>query len=148
MAGSNTSLWHVHKALKIQHTRDWYVQSWSMAVQFRTPQSILLQDELERVKKRAARFVTGNFTCETASMTGILEQLKWESLRKRRKDIRLIMLYKRVQPVYPQMTLFPQLGVPGIITPWHFKPHWLRLILTSQVSFPDYKRLELPNLCF
>ena len=27
-------------------------------------------------------------------MTGILEQLKWESLKKRRKDGRLIILYK------------------------------------------------------
>ena len=37
------------------------------------PQSILLQDELEKVQKRAARFVTGNYTYETRSMTGILE---------------------------------------------------------------------------
>ena len=28
------------------------------------------------------------------SMTGILGQLKWESLKKRRKDNRLILLYK------------------------------------------------------
>ena len=28
------------------------------------------------------------------SLTGILEQLKWESLKNRRKDSRLIMLYK------------------------------------------------------
>ena len=27
-------------------------------------------------------------------MTGILEQLKWESLRKRRRDSRIIMLHK------------------------------------------------------
>ena len=27
-------------------------------------------------------------------MTGILEQLKWESLKKRRKDSRLLVLYK------------------------------------------------------
>ena len=27
-------------------------------------------------------------------MTGLLKQLKWESLKKRRKDSRLIMLYK------------------------------------------------------
>ena len=27
-------------------------------------------------------------------MTGILEQVKWESLKKKRKDNRLIMLYK------------------------------------------------------
>ena len=38
------------------------------------PQSILLQDELEKVQNKAARFVTGNYTYETGSMTGILEQ--------------------------------------------------------------------------
>ena len=58
------------------------------------PHSLLLQDELEKVQKRAARFVTGNYNFETGSMTGILEKLKWESLKKRRKDSRLIMLYK------------------------------------------------------
>ena len=57
------------------------------------PQSLLLQDE-QKVQKGADRFVTGNYTYETGSMTGILEQLKWESLKKRRKDSRLIMLYK------------------------------------------------------
>ena len=31
---------------------------------------------------------------ETGSMTGILGQLKWEFLKKRRKDNRLILLYK------------------------------------------------------
>ena len=58
------------------------------------PQSILLQDEPEKVQIRAARFVTGNFTYETRSITDILEQHKWESLKKRRKDKRLIMPYK------------------------------------------------------
>ena len=47
-----------------------------------------------RIRKRAARFVTGNYSYETGSMTGILGQLKWESLRKKRKDNRLILLYK------------------------------------------------------
>ena len=56
-------------------------------------QSILLQDELEKVQKRATRYVTGNYVdYETGSMTGILKQLKWESLKKRKKDSRLIML--------------------------------------------------------
>ena len=45
-------------------------------------------------QNRAARFVTGNYVFETGSMTGILSQLKWESLKKRRKDSRLILLYK------------------------------------------------------
>ena len=53
-----------------------------------------LQEELEKVQNRAARFVTRNYIYETGSMTGILGQLKWESLKKRRKDNRLIMLYK------------------------------------------------------
>ena len=50
------------------------------------PPGVVLQEELESVQKRAARFVTGNYSYETGSMTGILGQLKWESLKKRRKD--------------------------------------------------------------
>ena len=53
-----------------------------------------LQEELEKVQNRVARFVTGNYVFETGSMTGILDQLKWESLKKRRKDSTLILLYK------------------------------------------------------
>ena len=58
------------------------------------PHTLGLQEELEKVQNRAARFVTGNYVFETGSMTGILGQLKWESLKKRRKDSRLILLYK------------------------------------------------------
>ena len=46
------------------------------------PSSTLLREELEEVQKRAARFVTGNYVYETGSMTDIIEQLKWESLKK------------------------------------------------------------------
>ena len=53
-----------------------------------------LQEELEKVQNRVARFVMGNYVFETGSMTGILGQLKWESLKKRRNDSRLILLYK------------------------------------------------------
>ena len=58
------------------------------------PKGVVLQEELESVQKRAARFVAGNYNYETGSMTGILGQLKWESLVKRRKGNRLILLYK------------------------------------------------------
>ena len=58
------------------------------------PPGVVLQEELESVQKRAARCVTGNYNYETGSMTGILGQLKLESLKKRRKDNRLILLYK------------------------------------------------------
>ena len=65
-----------------------------------------LQEELENIQNCAARFVSGNYVFETGIMTGILGQLKWESLKKRRKDSRLILLYKglKVKPKYPQMT--------------------------------------------
>ena len=49
--------------------------------------SSILQEELEKVQKRAARFVTGNYIYETERMTGILEQLKWESLIKGREIV-------------------------------------------------------------
>ena len=58
------------------------------------PSGLGLQNELEKVQNRAAMFVTGNYNFETGSMTGILEHLKWESLKKRRRDSRLILLYK------------------------------------------------------
>ena len=58
------------------------------------PPGVVLQEELESVPNPAARFVTGNYKYETGSMTGNLGQLKWESLKKRRKDKRLILLYK------------------------------------------------------
>ena len=61
-----------------------------MVVQFGA-ESICLQDELEKVQKRAARFLTGNYTYVTGSMT--IEQLKWESLKKRRK----VMFYKALK---------------------------------------------------
>ena len=53
-----------------------------------------LQNELEKVQNRVARFVTGNYNFETGSMTSILEHLRWESLKKWRRDSRLILLYK------------------------------------------------------
>ena len=61
------------------------------------PHTDMLQEELEKVQNRAARFVTRNYVNETGSMTGILGQLKWESLNKRRKDNILIVLYKSLK---------------------------------------------------
>ena len=58
------------------------------------PSGIGLQNELEKVQNRAARFVTGNYNFETGSMTYIFEHLKWESLKKRRRYSKLILLYK------------------------------------------------------
>ena len=61
------------------------------------PYTDKLQEKLEMVQNHAARFVTRNYVYETGSMTGIIGQLKWESLKKRRKDNRIIFLYKGLQ---------------------------------------------------
>ena len=53
-----------------------------------------LQDELEKVQNREARFSTRNYVYETGSMTIIIGQLKWESLKERRKDIDSICYLK------------------------------------------------------
>ena len=68
---------------------------------------------LESVQKRTARFVTGNYKYETGIMAGILGQLKWESLKKRRKDNRLIiLLYKGIsgKASIPTDDLIPKTG--------------------------------------
>ena len=44
--------------------------------------------------KSCGKVCDWKYVFETGSMTGILGQLKWESLKKRRKDSRLILLYK------------------------------------------------------
>ena len=74
-----------------------------------------LQEELEKVQDRAARFVTGNYVFETGSMTGILGQLKWESLKYCYTKV------YRVKPEYPQMTLSRRIGVVEINTLWLFR---------------------------
>ena len=89
------------------------------------PPGVVLQEELESVQKRAARFVTGNYSYETGSVTGILGQLKWESLKKRRKDNRLVLLYKGLK-----------VGVVEISTLWHFRLSLLIQMFIKVASFP------------
>ena len=43
-----------------------------------------LKGKLENVLKRAARFMTRNYSRETGSMTGIFDELKWEILQLRK----------------------------------------------------------------
>ena len=55
---------------------------------------MVLQEEIEEVQNRAARFVMSNYCFETGSMTGILKNLRWMSFKKRTRDSGLILLYK------------------------------------------------------
>ena len=79
---------------KKQLIKVWCDQSLSMEAQCWALVEMAVKDELENVQKCAARFVTINYSYETGSITGILDDLKWETPQKRRKDNRLILLYK------------------------------------------------------
>ena len=54
-------------------------------------------DHLEMVNRWAARIVKGrNLRDREVSVTALLENLKWKTLEERRKDLRLILMYKIV----------------------------------------------------
>ena len=116
-----------------------------MAVWFGTPPGVVLQEELESVQKRAVRFVTGNYNYETGSMTGILGQLKWESLKKRRKDNRLILLYKGLKGK-TSVTLSPKLGTVEISTLWHFRLPLPIQMFIKVASSPRLTGIGMPSL--
>ena len=107
------------------------------------PPGVVLQKELESVQKRAAR----NYNYETGSMTGILGQLKWESLKKGGKTIDLYGYIKvlKVKPVYQQMTLSPKLGVVEISTLWYFKLPLLIQMFIKVASFPRLLGIGMPS---
>ena len=53
-----------------------------------------MRDKLEDVQKRSARFITSDYSYEPGSMTRIYEELKLPPLAERRKNNRLILLFK------------------------------------------------------
>ena len=88
------------------------------------PLGVVLQEELESVHKRAARFVTGNYNYETRSMTGILGQLNGNPSRKGGKTIdKDILLYKGLKgkASVPTDDLIPKTRHCRNSTLWHFR---------------------------
>jgi hypothetical protein len=45
---------------------------------------IYLEEQLEKVQKRAARFVLNNYSFEEGSMSEIMETLQWKPLKERK----------------------------------------------------------------
>ena len=103
---------------------------------------VVLEEELEHVQKRAAKFVTGNYNYETGSMTGILEQLKWEYLKKRRKDNRLILLYKGLKG---KASVPTDVGVVEISTLWDFRLPLVIQMFIKVASSPRLSGIGMPS---
>jgi hypothetical protein len=58
------------------------------------PNCLHLENDLERVQKRAGRFVMNNYSFEEGSMTSIMNELGWKQLKQLRQENRLILLHK------------------------------------------------------
>ena len=56
------------------------------------------KDKIEKVQRRAARFVSNNFR-RKASVSEMLHDLGWQSLDGRRQDQRLVLFYKIINGI-------------------------------------------------
>jgi hypothetical protein len=66
------------------------------------PYITLDTNKLEKIQRRAARFITGDYkSSEEGSVTKMLAELELESLQSRRTSQRLILLYKVVEGLVP-----------------------------------------------
>lgn len=64
------------------------------------PYQKVYQEKIEKVQRRAARFVTNDHR-RTSSVKQMLDSLDWEPLQDRREKARLISLYKEVHHLTP-----------------------------------------------
>ena len=100
------------------------------------PSGKTLQDEMEKMQNRPTGFVTVNYNFETGSMSKILEQFKWESLKQRRKSSSLILFYKcpKGQASVPVNDIKTLLGALKTCIHYLFKSHMPGLMLIMPPS--------------
>ena len=81
------------------------------------------KDEIEKVQRRAARFVTGRYH-NTSSVSSMIDHLNWESLEQRCQKARVIMLYKIIHNevnINPQSYLKKQERTTRSAHPYQFQ---------------------------
>ena len=90
--------------MPIKHLLD---QNWSMPRLIWDPHTRTQINQIEKVQRRAARYVTNRYH-NTSSVTDMLQNLNWPSLEITRTRVRLIMFYKiihHVVAIHPLDTL-------------------------------------------
>ena len=90
--------------MPIKHLLD---QNWSMPRLIWDPHTRTQINQIEKVQRRAARYVTNRYH-NTSSETDMLHNLNWPSLEITRTRVRLIMFYKiihHVVAIHPLDTL-------------------------------------------
>ena len=80
------------------------------------PHRLKEKQQIERIQRRAARWVKCDYSRDT-SVSGLLEQLQWPTLEKRRKISRLTIFYKMLSSKNEIAIPIPQyVEVPGYAT--------------------------------
>ena len=96
------------------------------------------KDEIEKVQRRAARFVTGRYH-NTSSVSSMIDHLNWESLEQRRQKARVIMLYKIIHnevDINPQSYLKKQERTTRSAHPFQFQTYSPTIqIMSNTASF-------------
>ena len=116
----------------------------------RDPPGVVIQEELESMQKRAARFVTGNYNYGTGSMTG--SRYSWtikmgipQEKEERQQTLYCYIKVLKVKPMYQQMTLSPKLGIVEISTLWHFRLPLLIQMFIKVASIPRLSGIGMPS---
>ena len=94
-----------------------------LAVVFGIPRVWSFKKKLKKVQNGAARFVTSNYCFETGSMTGILEKIRWESLKKMERDSRVLYKGLTGAAIIPTNVLIHPSPTPPHPTPPHPHPN-------------------------
>ena len=95
---------------------------------------------LEMVQRKAARFVTSNYTREPGTVTTILQNLGWQTLENRRQMARLTLLYKFINQE-AAVNIPPYLTKPTTRTRQYHSQRFFRL----STSIDTYKYSFIPR---
>lgn len=104
------------------------------------PHKIYLQDKLESIQWRSARFISSNFSREPGSVTSVLKDLDLPTLAERRRQNRLILFSKGV--FGKAQIHVDRLRHPTRRTRWMHNLHFCHLFNRTN----SYKYSFLPNM--
>ena len=103
------------------------------------PQSKDLSHKIEMVQRRSARFVKADFN-QRHSVTDMLQDLRWKTLRDRRAHSKVVMLYRMVHGLVAIPAGPPFFYPSSEVTRGHsmqFRQHHCRIIAYQQSFFPS-----------
>ena len=98
-------------------------------------------DAIEKVQRRAARFVLNNYQ-RTASVSNMIDHLEWNTLQDRRSFTNLVMFYK----IRCHLVAIPQTFLPQVLLSCHLSRnnHYLAYLVPF-CRIEAYKQSFVPR---